>query len=593
MASGGASPLPENREKDDDEEEEELQRLREQQEMMARMRMHAAPPPPPPLRAPASPPLPPVEASTTMPSSLAATAALVATAPTSEAAPALPSSLSPSQLADSSPADLFASAISATAATAATAMPAMDDAASSPTDLFASDPFSALASAPATDPFSSLALHGESAAAHTRPDTHNHALFDADPAAAGGSAAAERTSSAEGDSSDLRDSSVDEPLNVPWTESAEDQVFGGHSFASAEARAQISDSTRATMAPEAGASTRGCEPFVDDEPLRAAAAAGIVTDEPSSVLLTAEGKEDPALDEADSLAFRDDPFSALVAQSSVPFSSAPESGAGTACFGTVPQLPAAADALACDATDPASFADSGVSGRAALVSDTFTQLADPLVAVSSHMPPGPKRAPAATSSPLHSKVPPPPPPLSHQPLLPPPPPRPLPSLSHASGGQATESGHVSGIAGSPLHELHSQRERREAEAAELSEMENKVVDADEKLADVREEIREEAALLARQRVRRRQLMDVIDSIVTEAEVLRTRLVRLEEGEGFAARNTTQPPTSAGLSPEGWQFTPVSQIANGLGATSNGASASVPAGLFKTSNYAPLVPDPPA
>ena len=201
-------------------------------------------------------------------------------------------------------------------------------------------------------------------------------------------------------------------------------------------------------------------------PMRAAAAAGIVTDEPSSVLLTAEGKEDPALDEADSLAFRDDPFSALVAQSSVPFSSAPESGAGKDCFGTVPQLPAAADALACDATGPASIADSGVSGRAALVSDTFTQLADPLVAVSSHMPPGPKRAPAATSSPLHSKVPPPPPPLSHQPLLPPPPPRPLPSLSHASGGQATESGHVSGIAGSPLHELHSQRERREAEAAE-------------------------------------------------------------------------------------------------------------------------------
>lgn len=103
------------------------------------------------------------------------------------------------------------------------------------------------------------------------------------------------------------------------------------------------------------------------------------------------------------------------------------------------------------------------------------------------------------------------------------------------------------------HELATLRSRRQLESNVLSDMERDTVVADERLADVRSEIRQEAAKLARDRVRRRQLMAVIDSIVSEAEVQRSRLLHFEQEDHLHG---------GGGDLSAWRFTPVAQL-NGL------------------------------
>ena len=142
--------------------------------------------------------------------------------------------------------------------------------------------------------------------------------------------------------------------------------------------------------------------------------------------------------------------------------------------------------------------------------------------------------------------------------------------------------------GSMRQELMQLRQRRQEESHVLSGMEGKIVYADERLADIRSEIREEAAQLARDRVRRRQLMAVIDSIVSEAEAQRSKLLQLEQDDDLKADG------GADGSMASWRFTPVAHLANSstngaharsVQASFAGSDSLPPQGLFKSSGYA--------
>jgi hypothetical protein len=181
-----------------------------------------------------------------------------------------------------------------------------------------------------------------------------------------------------------------------------------------------------------------------------------------------------------------------------------------------------------------------------------------------------------------------------------------PARRHPGGGLYASAGHAPRVPvdsslfastgnGSmvQVHELMQLRLRRQDESHVLSAMEGEIVHADERLADIRSEIREEAAQLARDRVRRRQLMAVIDSIISEADAQRSKLLQLEEQDDLTANG------GADLSMSSWRFTPVAHLA-GASAIGHGRSVHAasmdgfpdaaesfpPQGLFKSSTYAP-------